>query len=104
MTNRTPRRGAMAKLTKDRTPLFQWMRRHHATIAARIAASDVSWSAFTTALVASGFTDAKGNPPQPVTVKMTWNRVCADVAARPCPRSAARASRDPVAGIRRRTH
>lgn len=93
-------RGAISALANSkkasRTALFQWLRRHHAEIAATIAAERVHWPTFAKALADRGMMDRKGQPVLPPTVKTTWYRVCADVAVRPKPVQAKRHLGDPA--------
>lgn len=63
-----------------RSPLAQWMFRHHAAFAALLIETGVNWERLAGGFEKLGLTDALGKPPQPDTAKMTWHRVRQELA------------------------
>lgn len=58
-----------------RSPLAQWMFRHHAAFAALLRETGVNWERLAGGFEKLGLTDARGRPPRPQTAKLTWHRV-----------------------------
>jgi hypothetical protein len=59
-----------------RSPLFVWMRRHHADLSAAFSEAGPNWAALTLALGKEGLTDRTGKPPTIRTAQRTWYEVC----------------------------
>lgn len=58
-----------------RSPLFQWMYRHHDELAEMFAEARPNWSQITEVLTSRGFTGTEGQPLQPESVRKLWHKV-----------------------------
>ncbi|HUB16054.1 MAG TPA: hypothetical protein VMB34_29175 [Acetobacteraceae bacterium] len=64
-----------------RSPLYRWMRQHHAALAAAFAETPPAWGPLAAELAAVGLTDADGKPPAAASARQTWYRVRRDLAS-----------------------
>ncbi|MBW4089866.1 MAG: hypothetical protein HIU82_01975 [Proteobacteria bacterium] len=68
-------RGELQQGKRTRSPLAQWMFRHHAEFTTLLLEAGVDWARLAIGFARLGLTDADGKPPRAGTVKITWRRV-----------------------------
>ena len=61
---------------KRHSPLYLWMREHHATLQAEFEANGPQWAARAKAMADAGLLDGAGEKPTQRTAMQTWYRVC----------------------------
>ena len=64
-----------------RSPLFHWLKKHHARLEPALSARRVDWKPVILAAAKAGATDDKGGQPSRHTVWRTWRNVCQAVTA-----------------------
>ena len=65
-----------------RSTLADWMRQHHAELAALMAEHREDWHAIATECGRAGLMDLRGREPTPETAEGTWRRVVAQMKGR----------------------
>lgn len=63
----------------SRSPLYRWMRQHHAELDRTFAAVRPNWRALAAEFAALGILDSTGQPASPDRARKTWWRVRADI-------------------------
>jgi len=95
-------RAALREGASTRSPLFQWMLRHHDKLADAFAESRPKWAEVAALLAGKGFTSTEGKPLNPQSVRQMWYRVrrrhAATRAGTKAPRQRPRAE-EPPAGV-----
>lgn len=66
---------------QGRGPIYAWLRAHHASIEKLAAARPCIWAELALDMIEDGVVDGTGDPPTAHNIRMTWPRVCRDVAA-----------------------
>lgn len=67
---------------RSRSPLQDWMRKHHTMLARRLQERRLLWSEIARVLAEQGVRDAKGNPPTADAARRAWTRVTQGRASR----------------------
>jgi hypothetical protein len=67
---------------RSRSPLQDWMRKHHTMLARRLKERRLLWSEIARVLAEQGVRDAKGNPPTADAARRAWTRVTEGRASR----------------------
>jgi len=70
-----------AGLDPWRSPLFHWLKKHHARLELALSARRIDWEPVMLAATKAGVTDDKGGDPSRHTVWRTWRKVCQVMAA-----------------------
>lgn len=61
--------------------IYRWLRTHHAELAADLAACRPSWRVVADRMGAEGLLGKTKRPPTARAIRLTWRRVCGDLAA-----------------------
>lgn len=96
MTKGHPRIKAVAlRAGRDpwRSPLFHWLKKHHARLEPALSARRIDWEPLLLAATKAGVTDDKGGDPSRHTVWRTWRKVCRVVATERAAAGSAKPSR-----------
>jgi hypothetical protein len=70
-------------------PVYAWLRTHYLDILPLEATESSLWVALVADMASDGIRDARGNPPTAHNARLTWKRVCHDIAAEEAAEAAA---------------
>ena len=68
---------------RGRGAIYNWLRAHHPTVAARLTRGEATWPALCAEMVRHGVAGRQGEPPTPKAAAKVWRRVCRDLDAEP---------------------
>jgi hypothetical protein len=66
---------------QGRGPIYAWLRAHHASIEKLAPTRPCIWAELALDMIEDAVVDGTGDPPTAHNIRMTWPRVCRDVAA-----------------------
>jgi hypothetical protein len=66
---------------QGRGPIYAWLRAHHASIEKLAPTRPCIWAELALDMIEDALVDGTGDPPTAHNIRMTWPRVCRDVAA-----------------------